>query len=40
MENINKFLEGARELKCPAADLFQTVDLYEEKNPAQVRFLW
>ncbi|RKP06851.1 calponin homology domain-containing protein [Thamnocephalis sphaerospora] len=36
MENINKFLEGARDLGCPAADLFQTVDLYEEKNPPQV----
>jgi hypothetical protein len=37
MENINRFLDGAqRIIQCPANDLFQTVDLYEQKNPTQV----
>jgi len=36
MENISTFLAAAQQLGCPAADLFQTVDLFEEKNPYQV----
>lgn len=36
MENINTFLLGAMALGVPKSDLFQTVDLYELKNPAQV----
>lgn len=36
MENINKFLEAARALGVRAADLFQTVDLYEGANMTQV----
>ncbi|KAK3818756.1 MAG: calponin homology domain-containing protein [Benniella sp.] len=36
MENISKFLQGCEKLGCPKHDLFQTVDLYENKNPGQV----
>lgn len=37
MENINSFLDVSQKiLECPANDLFQTVDLYEAKNPLQV----
>ncbi|KAF9585079.1 Muscle-specific protein 20 [Lunasporangiospora selenospora] len=36
MENIAKFLEGCEKLGCPKHDLFQTIDLYENKNPGQV----
>ncbi|KAF9169789.1 hypothetical protein BGX21_007681 [Mortierella sp. AD011] len=36
MENISKFLEGCERLGCPKHDLFQTIDLYENKNPGQV----
>ncbi|KAF9436830.1 hypothetical protein BGZ76_002826 [Entomortierella beljakovae] len=36
MENISKFLEGCGRLGCPKHDLFQTIDLYENKNPGQV----
>ncbi|KAF9355759.1 Calponin-3 [Mortierella sp. NVP85] len=36
MENIAKFLEGCERLGCPKHDLFQTIDLYENKNPGQV----
>ena len=36
MENINAFLQGAEKLGVPKSDLFQTVDLYERKNPLQV----
>ncbi|RKP13976.1 Myophilin, partial [Piptocephalis cylindrospora] len=36
MENIEIFLRGAKDMGCPAHDLFMTVDLYEEKNPTQV----
>ncbi|ORZ27279.1 calponin homology domain-containing protein [Lobosporangium transversale] len=36
MENISKFLEGCVRLGCPKHDLFQTIDLYENKNPGQV----
>lgn len=36
MENINSFLTGAEKLGCAKRDLFQTVDLYEGQNPAQV----
>jgi hypothetical protein len=36
MENINNFLRGAEKAGVPKNDLFQTVDLYENKNPLQV----
>lgn len=36
MENINNFLMGEQKLGVPKSDQFQTVDLYEKKNPAQV----
>lgn len=36
MENISSFLQVAREMGIPQYELFQTVDLYEAKNPAQV----
>ncbi|KAK9763376.1 calponin [Basidiobolus ranarum] len=36
MENINKFLIAASKLGCPSGDLFQTIDLFEKKNPGQV----
>lgn len=36
MENINSFLSGAEKLGVPRNDLFQTVDLFEFKNPLQV----
>ncbi|ORX66296.1 hypothetical protein DL89DRAFT_68964 [Linderina pennispora] len=36
MENINSFLTVAAELGCPSHELFQTVDLFEAKNPGQV----
>ena len=33
MENINKFLEACqRVFNIPLHDLFQTIDLFEEKN--------
>ncbi|KAK9366065.1 calponin [Lipomyces kononenkoae] len=36
MENISMFLRAAASLGLPQYDLFQTVDLYEVKDPAQV----
>lgn len=36
MENIATFLAGAEKLGCPKHDLFQTVDLFENKNIVQV----
>jgi len=36
MENINNFLEGCYDLGVSKTDLFQTVDLYEATNMAQV----
>jgi len=36
MENINAFLNAEKVLGVPTADLFMTVDLYEEKNIGQV----
>jgi len=36
MENINGFLKGATELGASPSELFQTVDLFEEKNFNQV----
>lgn len=36
MENINNFLAGCEKFGVPKADLFQTIDLYERKNPLQV----
>ncbi len=36
MENINFFLKAAEEIGCPRMELFQTVDLFEMKNPVQV----
>ena len=36
MENINSFLTAAKQLGVPQADMFMTVDLYEEKNMNQV----
>jgi transgelin len=36
MENINNFLAGMTKLNVPKADQFQTIDLYEKKNPTQV----
>lgn len=40
MENINNFLNVCRRVGIPAVDLFQTVDLYENRNiPAVVQCL-
>jgi len=36
MENINAYLNAARQLGVPPTDLFMTVDLFEEKNIGQV----
>jgi hypothetical protein len=36
MENIAHFLEGAQKAGVPQHDLFQTVDLFEDKNRTQV----
>ncbi|KAI9135879.1 calponin homology domain-containing protein [Paraphysoderma sedebokerense] len=36
MENINSFLKGAEQLGCPKFELFQTIDLFENKNFPQV----
>ncbi|KAJ1971180.1 calponin [Dimargaris xerosporica] len=36
MENIGNFLAQAEALGCRRHELFQTVDLYEKKNPGQV----
>ncbi|KAJ1660693.1 calponin [Dispira simplex] len=36
MENIGNFLRQAELLGCRRHELFQTVDLYEKKNPGQV----
>ncbi|KAK9462984.1 calponin homology domain-containing protein [Lipomyces oligophaga] len=36
MENISMFLKAASNMGLPQYDLFQTVDLYEGKDPAQV----
>ncbi|KAK7207182.1 calponin homology domain-containing protein [Myxozyma melibiosi] len=36
MENISMFLRASANLGLPQYDLFQTVDLYEGKDPAQV----
>jgi len=36
MENINAFLQAEKVLGVPTADLFMTVDLFEEKNIGQV----
>ncbi len=36
MEKINEFLEAIRTYGVPAGDLFQTVDLFEKKDIAQV----
>lgn len=36
MENINNFLTAAQAYGVPVSDLFQTVDLYEDKNMNQV----
>lgn len=37
MENINNFLEAARNKGVKPNDLFQTVSLYEASNMTQVR---
>ena len=37
MENINNFLDACEAIGCKKLDLFQTVDLYEGQNLAQVR---
>ena len=36
MENIGAYLKASEKLKVPAFDTFQTVDLFEAKNPKQV----
>ena len=36
MENIGNFLSACETLGVPASDSFQTVDLYEKQNMAQV----
>ncbi|VDD83661.1 unnamed protein product [Mesocestoides corti] len=36
MENISAFLEAMKSYGVPVADLFQTVDLFEKKDIAQV----
>eukprot|EP01135_Chromosphaera_perkinsii_P001128 Nk52_evm78s158 gene=Nk52_evmTU78s158 len=36
MENINFFLEAAKNMSIPSSNLFQTVDLYEARNMEQV----
>eukprot|EP00112_Aurelia_sp_Birch-Aquarium-sp1_P006769 Seg1740.3 transcript_id=Seg1740.3/GoldUCD/mRNA.D3Y31 product="Muscle-specific protein 20" protein_id=Seg1740.3/GoldUCD/D3Y31 len=36
MENIGNFLTACEALGVPASDSFQTVDLYEKQNMAQV----
>ncbi|GFO38491.1 transgelin [Plakobranchus ocellatus] len=36
MENIGNFLSACEAIGCAKADLFQTVDLYEKQNMAQV----
>ncbi|KAJ1930603.1 calponin [Tieghemiomyces parasiticus] len=36
MENISNFLKQAEVMGCRRHELFQTVDLYEKKNPGQV----
>lgn len=36
MENINHFLQAAQAYGVQPMDLFQTVDLYEDKNMSQV----
>ena len=36
MENIQLFLKAAEAYGVPRASLFQTVDLYESRNMAQV----
>ncbi len=36
MENINNFLGGMNKLGVPKADQFQTIDLFEKKNPTAV----
>jgi len=36
MENINAYLNAAKQLGVPTLDLFMTVDLFEEKNIGQV----
>lgn len=36
MENIYNFLSAAKKWGCAEQDLFQTVDLYEERNMNQV----
>ena len=36
MENIGNFLSACEALGVPASDSFQTVDLYEKQNMAQV----
>lgn len=36
MENINAFLDMAKKIGIPQYELFQTIDLYENKNMYQV----
>ena len=36
MEQISQFLSFARDYGVPEDELFQTIDLYEEKDPASV----
>ncbi|KAI9187868.1 calponin [Blastocladiella emersonii ATCC 22665] len=36
MENVSQFLLGAEKLGCPKFELFQTIDLFEDKNFGQV----
>ncbi|KAI8916119.1 calponin homology domain-containing protein [Gorgonomyces haynaldii] len=36
MENINNFLQAMDKIGVPKFDQFQTIDLYESKNPTQV----